>query len=58
MKCPFRKKKEVRRFQDGLTTKVVTEEYFTDCYREECPFYRYDSRGSVKSLCRYPAKGE
>ena len=52
MKCPFMKKKEVSRWQDGLTKKVRAEEYFMDCYKEECPFYWYD-RGNLTEECRF-----
>lgn len=39
MKCPFRK--------ITLTYSNVTEEKFGECYKEECPFYKKETTGSV-----------
>ena len=36
MKCPYRKLTVQSKIMDNLTK---TEEYFEDCYKEECPFY-------------------
>lgn len=42
MKCPYRE--QTRKYMVGLTE--VTDEYFEDCYRAECPFW-----GEVYLIC-------
>ena len=55
MKCPFRKKREVSHWNDGLVKKSKIEEYFMECIKDECPYYRSNQARIVTEWCTHPA---
>lgn len=50
MKCPYRK--ETRQWHDGST--LVTDEYYMDCYEDDCPYFKRDNRMKSPMMCLRP----